>query len=101
MQLEKFTKQPYEQFYISADFSKNLSSSESVNAQTCTATDKDAADASSIVIESGTISTTNNIVQIQIKGGTVAKSPYKLLFRVETDAGNKWELDVTMYVKEY
>lgn len=103
MALDSFNKQPYEVFWVSADFSNNLDSSEAivVGSSAVTAMDQDGVDATSDVIVTGTITVSGDTLQIQVKGGTTAIT-YKLTFRATTDASpaNKFELDVNMKVKE-
>ncbi len=99
MALVYFTKQPYEEFPISVDFSENMATDETVLTQTITAMDKDGVNASADVL-----STQENDgafeALVQVVAGTEALSPYKVTFRVLTSEGNKWEHDVNMKIKE-
>jgi len=106
MALDFFTKQAYEVFWISSSFANDLGSSEAIiiASSTVTVTDKDDTDVTSDIIVIGTLScdSTNQIAQVQIKGGVESASPYKITFRIVTDSSpaNKWENDVRMKVKE-
>ncbi len=104
MSLDSFSKQPYEVFSISASFVSNLGDSETIEigSSAVTAVDKVGNDATDDVIVSGTKAVTDGVMRVQITAGTVALSPYKITFRSVTNAtpANKYELDVTMKVKE-
>ncbi len=96
-------KQPWEAFYIAGDFSKVLESGEiiaSAPTSEVVAYDKTGADATSTVIEDGTITVDEQFLKVRIKGGTESGSPYKVSFRATTDQGNKWEVDAPVEVEE-
>lgn len=98
--MEQFEKQPYEEFTITADFSKNMETGETITEQFVIAFDKDGLDASSIVTDQGTVIASGQTVKTLVQAGDQALSPYKLTFRCTTSNGHKWELDVKMKVRE-
>lgn len=104
MASSKFVKQPYEMFWVSASFANVLGSSEAIvqATSTVTAVDKDGNDATTDVLVSGTATADGQVAKVQVKAGTEALSPYKITFRIVSDASpaDKWEHDVTMKVKE-
>jgi hypothetical protein len=100
--LESFTKQAYEAFVIAADFGDVLVGTEALSSSTVVATDKDDTDVSGAVTTSATKAIDGTEVQIQVKAGSAAASPYKITFKAVTDVtpANQWEKDITMKVKE-
>jgi len=100
MQIEKFTKQSYEQFYIAGNFSLNLGDGEEISSETVTAIDKAGTDSTAIVLVNGTDSIVDGKVRVQVTGGTQALSPYRIRFVIVTSLDNQWEIDVKMRVKE-
>ena len=106
MALDFFPKQAYEEFWISSSFADDLGSSEAIviASSTVTVVDTDETDVTADIIVTGTFSvdSTEQIAQVQIKGGSEDRSPYKITFRIVTDASpaNKWENDIQMKVKE-
>lgn len=98
------SKQPGEKFYIEMDFSKNFTSGETVNigSSSVTVIDKDGVDKSTDIIDAGTLaaSSTNNGLIARIKGGLVTAEPYKITFVLTTSAGNVWEDDISLGIRE-
>ena len=99
MALAIFTKQSYEDFPISADFSKDMATGETLISQTITAIDNAGDDATASILSTPTNDGATQAL-IRVFAGTEALSPYKVTFRVVTSIGNKWELDIKMKVKE-
>lgn len=115
MALPKTTKQPYEKFFIGVDFTQALEADEDIDLSnsSVTAVDKDGDDATSTIIESGskTIDTAiegdvpytpqdDAMLSARVQDGSEAESPYKLTYRIITTAGNKYEKDLKLKVKE-
>lgn len=108
--MKKFKKQIYEEFYIYASILKVQDDDESIvlGTSAVTAVDVNEDDASAIVLDDTTIKLsddpdniyTNNVLAVQVKAGTEALSPYQITFKIVTDKGNKWEIDVQMTIKE-
>lgn len=106
----KLEKQPYEEFVVAADFSKNMdvAGGEDLVLGSCTvvAEDVNGDDATSDVTDQGTISigtgTEQGWLKCLVKAGTVALTPYKVSFRGVTDStpAEKWEKDVIVKIKE-
>ena len=105
MALDKFEKQPYEVFWISASFANDYGASEAIviGSSTVTVTNTDGVDATADVIVAGTASANGTQgMKVQVTGGSEDNSPYKITFRSVTDStpANKWEKDIKMTVKE-
>lgn len=97
----KFTKQPYEEFSISTDFSNNMLDGETITGQTVTVVDNTMVDVSSTITNQTSVSNngTSEVI-VLVRGGTKAASPYKITFRCTTSLGHKWEHDIQMTVKD-
>jgi len=102
MALDNFTKQSYESFIISANFENNMTTGETLTLASCSvsATDKDGVDASSTVLDSTSKAVSGTKLQIRVKDGAEAGSPYKITFKAVTSLSNKWEKDVQMTITE-
>lgn len=99
MAIAHFFKQEAEEFPVGADFSENMSSSEVIASEIITATDADGEAVTAEVLENPTNDGAQTAL-VQVKAGTEAGSPYKITFEAITDAGNTWELDIEMIIKE-
>jgi len=109
-------KQSYEEFRIHADFGLNMENGEALAVGNCTITceDKDGTDVTATLLDDTTKAVingdappdgsgfTNGALQVLIRGGSEAASPYKYTFKGVTDLTppNKWEKDITMKIKE-
>jgi len=103
MSLTKTEKQPSEQYYIEGEFDEVLGTGEVITGTpTATVVDNAGTDATTDIIVAATLEITADErgVTVQIKGGTEAKSPYKITIKVETDLINKFEVDGLIYVKD-
>jgi len=99
--MDAFEKQPYEEFTVSTDFSRNFATGETVSSQTVTAVDKDGATVTTTVTDQTTVANDGGSkVSVLVKAGTVVASPYRLTFRCVTSTGHKWEHDIQMNVRE-
>ena len=103
MIVPEFKKQPFEQFFLGAEFANvldtdieaiNLSSSSVVAIDSAGDTDNTVLDIGSKALE------TDTILKVRILAGTEALSPYKFTFRIVTDQNNKWEKDISMSVED-
>jgi len=97
-----FVKQPNETFFISAGITNVISDEESIVLGSCTAVAVDCnGDSATSDILSGALALDGTTkIKIRVKAGTVALSRYKITFNIITDAGNNWEIDVFMQVRE-
>jgi len=103
MAANQFTKQTYEEFVIEADFSANLITGEIINSQFVSAKDKDGTDVTSTILDINTLANDGaSKVSILVRAGSVSASPYKITLRCITNHAipHKWEMDITMRVKE-
>jgi hypothetical protein len=103
MLVPEFRKQPYEQFFLAADFVKvmdidlediDLSNSTIVAVDVLGDADNTVFDIGSKAIESTTK------LKVRIYAGTEVKSPYKFTFKIVTTQNNKWEKDISMRVED-
>jgi len=104
MALEKFTKQPWEEFVIAGSIEKVVDEGELIDLPNCavTAVDtSDDSDSTSEVINTPTIEKddTNHYLKVQVIGGA-HQEDHKITFKIATDANNQYEIDVLMKVRE-
>lgn len=92
------SKQPYEEYYVSFDFT-NVIGSATVASATVIVTDPDGDDVTSTLTDVGQQTITSPLVYIWIKGGDSDKE-YKVTCRITTDAGEKYEKDADLPVAE-
>ena len=107
--MASFTKQGYEEFFIAGSIKNVINDTETVDAASSSvvAEDSDGTDVTSTVLDDATKVAadhpdggTNNILKIRCQAGSESNSPYKITFYIVTDESNKWEVDVTMKIKE-
>jgi len=108
--LEKVTKQNYEAFFIAGSILNNQEADEVVElaSSSVTAEDKDGTDKSTEILVQASKkladdpngSYSDNALAIQCKAGIEGESMYKVTFYMETNKGNKWEVDMNIKVKE-
>lgn len=103
MALEDFSKQPYETFPIDADFVNVLVDEETIilaSSDVSALKSDGSTDATSIVLTVAQKAVDGSALQIRVKAGVVADSPYKITFRAVTSNNNKYEKDVEMTIEE-
>ena len=103
MILGRFTKQPYEEFYWGADFSEVLDTdNESIvlGSSSIVAVDSTGEDDTTVYYSATKVVVNSTILAVRVKAGVATLSPYKLTYKIETTAGNKYEKDVLMLVEE-
>ena len=99
----RFTKQPYEEFYWGADFSDVLDTdNESIllGSSSISAMDVVGTADTSVYYAASLAVINNTLLGVRVKAGEEGLSPYKLTYKIETTAGNKYEKDVLMTVEE-
>ena len=97
----RFSKQPYEEFFWGADFSDVLDTdNESIilGSSSITAMDSGEVSDDTVFYVATLMVVSLSILAVRVKAGTAALSPYKLTYKIETTAGNKYEKDVLMTV---
>lgn len=110
MALEKFEKQPAEQWFVYGSILNVQDPTETINFanSTITAVDlSDGSDVSGVVLSQATKALaddpdgeySDNMLGILCQAGTDGKK-YQITFRMETSAGQLFEVDVVMKVKE-
>lgn len=105
MALKQTVKQPYEKYWVYADFEGVMVEEETIASFAGTAVDAEGVDATATLIETGSVQvgTTDGDTQkvyLRIQAGVQASSPYKFTIRIITSIGNKWEVDGKVKVKE-
>ena len=97
----RFSKQPYEEFFWGADFSDVLDTdNESIILASSSIAGVDNGNLAddTVYYVAGLMVVSLTILAVRVKAGTAALSPYKLTYKIETTAGNKYEKDVLMSV---
>ena len=103
MALEKTTKQGYDSFLLTANFSANMRTGDTMilGNTVMTATDKEGDDATSAILTVGDKAISGTRLQVRIKAGTEALSPFVVRFLTGiTTLGDQWEKDVQVRIKE-
>jgi hypothetical protein len=103
MPLESLTKQGYDSFILTANFVNNMRATDTLilGNTVVTAIDKDSADATATVLEQSDKAVSGTRLQIRVKAGTQALSPFKVTFKTGlTTLGDQWEKDVRVRIKE-
>ena len=110
MAIEKFEKQSWEKFPIWGSILNVQDASETVVLATSKviAMDKDGREMDEVVLDQSSKvlgddpdgSYTDNMLGIKVRAGSKLESPYYITFKMITTAGNQWEVDVKMVVKD-
>ena len=99
----EFKKQPFEQFFLAADFVNVMDTSVEtivLGSSSITAVDSDGTtdntvfDVGSLAIEDLTK------LKVRVYAGLESLSPYKFTFKIVTSQNNKWEKDLAMSVED-
>lgn len=93
---QSFTKEPYDEMAIKADFSKNFVTGETITDHDVKAYDSDGVDVSATILGVTAIVGDDQVSAV-VKAGTSGQQ-YEIVFRCETSTAAKWELDVEMVV---
>jgi hypothetical protein len=92
-------KQPAEEFTIGVDFADDLAGGETISSAAVSATDlSDGSDASAVVLD-GAYGISGSTVSQKVKAGADGRR-YKVTVQATTSAGNVFEADVVMTVRE-
>ena len=103
MIVPEFAKQPFEQFFLAADFVNVMDTDvEDIDLTNSTVTAVDVSgDTDNTVFDIGSKAIDSDTrLKVRIYAGTEAKSPYKFTFRIITTQNNKWEKDISMRVED-
>jgi len=96
------SKQPSEEYYIEADYSRVWVTGESVTlaSSTITAVNKADEDKTADVLDVSThaVAPSGKGVVVRIRAGLVAESPYIITSKIKTSGGQRWELDMEMVI---
>ncbi len=102
-------KQPYEEFFMGADFVDVLDTDEVLVLASSSVTAIDTSDSSDVtdtllqtatkVLDASEDGGTDNVLKIRVQAGATSNK-YKVTFKTVTDLGNKWEKDIYLKVKE-
>ena len=91
-------KYTYEEFPKEISFVSRLLSGETITNASAVAVDRNGIDSTSAVIKNGSVSETDGIVSLVVQNGTKENSPYYISARVETSAGNKYEMQFKLEI---
>jgi len=109
MAIEKFDKQSWEKFPIWGSILNVQDSTETITlgSSSVIAMDKNGKESHEVMdlttLQLGSDpdgSYTDNMLGVKVQNGTKERSPYYLTFKMVTSAGNQWEVDVKMNVKD-
>jgi len=103
MLVPEFRKQPYEQFFLAADFYKVMDTDlEDIDLTNSTVVAEDVSgDLDDTVFDIGSKAIESDTrLKVRVYAGTEAKSPYKFTFKIVTTQNNKWEKDISMRVED-
>jgi hypothetical protein len=103
MIVPEFKKQPWEQFFLGAEFANVLDTDvENIDLANSTITAVDVSgDTDNTVLDIGSKALeSDTILKVRISAGAEAKSPYKFTFKIVTTQNNKWEKDISMSVED-
>lgn len=99
--MDRFKKQPYEEFTVSSDFAPNFSRGETIAGQSVSVLDAAGNDVSATITDQATVANNGaSKVTVLVRAGSEASSPYKITFRCITTANHRWENDIQMSVRE-
>ena len=109
--MEDFEKQSYEAFTQGGDFVDVIDSDagEKLDLAKCSvkAWDRNGQDVTNTVLDIGTMALgdsaeggTDNVLNVRVRSGSQALSPYIITYYGETNLGEKWEIDVKMKIRE-
>jgi hypothetical protein len=91
-------KQPYEEYYLSINFKKDLGTEEIASA-TVTVVDSDGLDVTEDMIDDEAQAFDGPILYFWIMGGETG-NVYKITARIVGTEGSKYEADATLRIKE-
>jgi len=97
-----FQKTPWETWISAANFANDLAKDGGtivLATSTITATDKDGTNVTSTVLNQTGKAVSEGLLQIRVRAGAEAASPYDILFRAITTLGGQYETIVKMKVK--
>lgn len=99
--MDTLTKQPYEQFTITVDFSSVLVNAETIADQSVIVVDASETDVTADMIVDGSLGNDGQKgVAVMIKGGLQENTPHKITVRCETSLSHKWEHDIALTVED-
>lgn len=102
--MDSFTKQPWEEFVIAGSIEDAMDTGETIdlaNSDISAIDLSDSSDSTSTVVEIATKAKDDTLgyLKVRIKGGAHGEQ-HKITFRIDTEQGNQYEVDVKMKVKE-
>jgi len=102
--MHTLVKQPGETFWIRGGITNVISGEESIVIGSCsvTAVDVNGSNAADIIDAAGIAVDDTTKVKVRVKKDTTieAESPYKITFKIVTDGGNTWEVDVYLQIRD-
>ena len=100
MAVAVLTKQPYEKFPITFDYSENMGAAETIASAQVIVIDNQDQVVSTTLTDQGTLTLGTQTVSIAVQAGSESASPYNISGRCVTSAGNQFEVDVKLVVAE-
>jgi len=103
-----FTKQSYEEFFVSVDFIDAIADGDFLVLHSSSVTAIDlttGADATAIVLDIATVAVIKNtdgilsILEVLVKAGTNTRN-YKITYKGVTNLSQKWECDLVMRIRD-
>ena len=100
--METIRKQAYEEFTIAGDFVDQAEPGEEavLLGSEVFAEDKEGNNVGTTLLDQTTKAVSGTQLRVKLRAGEEASSPYKVTFKIVTDLGNKWEIDVSCRLKE-
>lgn len=99
--MNRFAKQPSEEYTIAVDFTGRLPTGTALSTGTVAAIDlADDSDVSATVLGSTTATISGTLVKVLVKAGTDGKK-YKITFLITLDSGEILEEDLEMSMKNF
>jgi hypothetical protein len=92
-------KQSYEAYYIAFDFFRLIVPGDTVESADVIATDSTETDVTSELIDSDVQTITGTQINVYVMGGTSGQT-YKLTCKITTTAGEKYEMEASIIVKD-
>jgi len=92
-------KQPYDEYFVDFDFTKDLTGVDTVKTATVTAVDDIGADATAVITKVASQSITSRKVYVWVNGG-VDGTMYVITCKIVTTNGEKYEKDGEIFVEE-
>jgi len=92
-------KQPYEEYFVSFNFTRVITPNTVITSSTVIAHDEDDNDVTATITDQAQQSNTDTKVYVKVRGGTSGVT-YKITCRIVTSNGERFEMDGELPVRE-